>query len=349
MPANEIQIADELQKQFDQNVFVMMRYRANSHFQTIEQALKGSLAKYGLVARLAKDSALSDDLWENVQLYMKFSRLGVAVFEEIDEREFNPNISLELGYMYALGRRCLLLKDKRMPRLPTDTCGKIYRDFDTYDLADSIGKQISEWCEKDLGLTPVATSATSESPTAHLIYDSSSEDKSFREWGVYSSVRTFSENVKLIHMDSTDGSIATQVVRVRAMSTEGAGLNKAVFTLWGKVRFDYQAIHSSASIINLYFCVIPMKGTPDSLIEVGADYRADPANAFSPYRVRYYIPHDEIGVRLWHQAEIAFDFRHTPTATYCIFAARVNEGCPKPAAGEFLYRNVQIFSYEGPE
>jgi hypothetical protein len=347
MILNETKLVHELQNKFDRNVFIMMRYRPSVHFKNIEDALKQSLAKYGLITRLAKDGAFSDDLWENVQLYMKFSRFGIAIFEEIDEREFNPNISLELGYMYALGRRCLLLKDKRMPRLPTDTCGKIYKDFDTYDLPSSIERQISDWCEQDLGLSVIGAESQTQIETGKLVYDSKSEDRSFRTWGIYSSIRMFSENVKLAEENnSTDVSSGIQAIQISAGATEGAGINKAISTLLGKAKFDYKAIKSGASILNLYFCMIPMQETPDQLIEVGAERRSDPANAYSPYRQRYYIPHNHIGDGQWHQAEIAFDFRNTPTASYSIFAARVNEGCPKPGPGTFLVTNVQIISYE---
>jgi hypothetical protein len=345
MILNEAMLADELQRKFNRNVFVMMRYRSDSQFANIENALKISLAKYGLIARLAKDCAFSDDLWENIQLYMKFSRLGIVVFEEINERDFNPNISLELGYMYALGRRCLLLKDKRMPRLPTDTCGKIYRDFDTYDLTNSIEIQISEWCERDLGLSRISIVNHGGPEIERLVYDSNSEDKSFRAWGAFSSLGTFSDNIKLIDNQSTNMPGESQAVQIKAGATESAGLNKGVFTIWGKVKFDYQAIQSSASVLNLYFCVIPMQMDPSLLIEVGADRRGDPGNAYSPYRQRYYVPHDEIGDGEWHQGEIVFDFRNTPTTTYSIFAARVNEGCPKPGPGTMLFSNVQIISY----
>jgi len=101
---------EELQSTADRNVFVMMRYVDSPQFAGIEQSLRGALLEFGLIARLAKDRAISDDLWENIRIYMAYARYGVAVFEEIDRRDFNPNISLELGYMYALGRRCLLLR-----------------------------------------------------------------------------------------------------------------------------------------------------------------------------------------------------------------------------------------------
>jgi hypothetical protein len=349
MILNETKLTSELQNKFDRNVFIMMRYRLGTHFINIEEAIKKSLAKYGLISRLAKDCAFSDDLWENIQLYMKGSKLGIAVFEEIDEREFNPNISLELGYMYALGRRCLLLKDKRMPRLPTDTCGKIYRDFDVYDLPASVDVQVSDWCERDLGLTPSTSGDTTKTETGVLIFDSTSEDQSFRTWGIHSSIGMFAECVKLVTEEGLSGSLGEiQAIEITARATEGAGINKDVQTLVGKVKFDYKAIHSGADILNLYFCMIPMQkeGHDRHLIEVGTDRCADPINAYSPYRQRYYVPHNHIGDGQWHKAEIAFDFRNTPTAAYSIFGARVNEGCPKPGAGKLLVTNVQMISYE---
>lgn len=145
-----------LEASFDTNVFVMMRYREDSKFYEIEASIRSMLTTFGLQTRLAKDAALHDDLWENIMLYMKNSKYGLVVFEELEEREFNPNISIELGYMLALDRRCLVLKDRRMRSLPTDICGKIYRAFDPYHIRDSLEDQILRWCRDDLGLNPVS-------------------------------------------------------------------------------------------------------------------------------------------------------------------------------------------------
>lgn len=138
------------QASYDCNVFVMMRYRRNPHFGNIEHTIRSALAAHELIAHLAKDRAYSDVLWENLRVYMDGCRYGLAVFEEIDEREFNPNISLELGYMMAQHKRCLLLKERRMPRLPTDVCGFLYRDFDFFSIAESITEQINDWVCNDL-------------------------------------------------------------------------------------------------------------------------------------------------------------------------------------------------------
>lgn len=135
----------------DKNVFLMMRFRPGQQYDEIVQVLRESLKTYGLNVIRADDKDYTGDLWENVCLYMLGSRLGIAVFEEIDQRDFNPNIALELGFMMAQNKRCLILKDQRMPRMPTDIVGKLYREFDTYKIAESINKSVDLWA-RDIAL-----------------------------------------------------------------------------------------------------------------------------------------------------------------------------------------------------
>lgn len=136
----------------DKNVFLIMRFRAGEQYEEIVRVLRESFREYGLNVIRADDKDYTGDLWENVCLYMLGSRLAIAVFEEIDQREFNPNIALELGFMMAQNKRCLILKDQRMPRMPTDIVGKLYREFDTYNIADSIQKCVDQWA-RDIGLS----------------------------------------------------------------------------------------------------------------------------------------------------------------------------------------------------
>jgi len=133
------------------NVFLMMRFRAGDQYEEIVQALREALKAFGLNVIRADDKDYTGDLWENVCLHMLGSKFGIAVFEEIDQREFNPNIALELGFMMAQNKRCLILKDQRMPKMPTDIVGKLYREFDSYKIAESISKCIELW-SRDIGL-----------------------------------------------------------------------------------------------------------------------------------------------------------------------------------------------------
>ena len=335
----------ELQQTSNSNVFIMMRYRRlNPHFIEIEECIRKTLKLYGLIGRLAKDSAIVDDIWGNIVLYMEQCRFGIVVYEDIDEREFNPNISLELGYMYATGKRCLLLKEERMPRLPTDICGKIYKDFDALNLSSSIEKQIHEWCKNDLGLKIIDESLQLTTKHTEIIYDNQSEDPDFRTWGVFATDGLFMKHIVLKRENDTDSDIKIYpFIELSADSTESVGINKYFDILKGKVRFEYKAIQSTAENPNLLFCMIPMQGKPYELLEVGAKVTDEPANAFSPYRERYFVPEWHIGDNLWHQTTIDFDFKNTPKASYSIFAPRINEGCPRPGGGKLQVKNIEIF------
>ena len=128
------------------NVFVMMRYRTQAQYAQIENAIRTSLGAAGLNVHLAKDRCyIPTDLWGNLCVYIIGCDFGVAVFEEIDTRDFNPNISIETGFMLALAKPVLLLKDQRMPHMPTDVVGHLYKDFDTYNIGATIPAQLQAW------------------------------------------------------------------------------------------------------------------------------------------------------------------------------------------------------------
>ena len=129
----------------------MMRFRDTDTFHGIEEKIKIALTENGLNGYLARDKQYMPSLWDNILVYMIACKYGVAVFEIIKEQDFNPNISLELGVMYAWGRNCLLLKDNNLPRLPTDICGSLYKDFDPDRLA-SITDAVRSWVKDNVEL-----------------------------------------------------------------------------------------------------------------------------------------------------------------------------------------------------
>jgi len=63
-----------------------------------------------------------------------------------------------------------------------------------------------------------------------------------------------------------------------------------------------------------------------------------------PYRVRHFIPHHHIADGAWHAVRVEFDFRETPTTSYAIYAARINEGCPRPAGAVLMIRNARVLT-----
>jgi len=53
--------------------------------------------------------------------------------------------------MLAHGKRCLILKDKGIRKMPTDIVGKLYEEFDTYEIESSIKRCVEAWVH-DIGL-----------------------------------------------------------------------------------------------------------------------------------------------------------------------------------------------------
>ncbi|HLM64734.1 MAG TPA: hypothetical protein VK306_10590 [Acidimicrobiales bacterium] len=110
-----------------------------------------ALAGHGLRFMLASQRALVDDLWGNVAAHMWASNYGIAFFEDRRGRGMNYNLVTEVGAMLMAGRRCLLLKDSSIERMPTDLVGFIYKSIDLDDRT-TITHAVHEWARADLAL-----------------------------------------------------------------------------------------------------------------------------------------------------------------------------------------------------
>lgn len=129
----------------ERNIFLIMRFKGEKPFPEIIDAVRSICVRRGLKVLRADDKAYTDDLWDNVMTYMYGSVAAIAVFDQINSREFNPNVALEVGFMFAQCKRVLLLKDVGIPVMPSDIIGKIYRSFNTYELQETITPQVEKW------------------------------------------------------------------------------------------------------------------------------------------------------------------------------------------------------------
>lgn len=139
---------------YEKSVFLMMRFRSEPYFVKIQDSIVTNLEHHGLkcIRADAKTYPSDGDLWNNVCVHMLGCKYGVSVYEDIDEREFGANISLEYGFMRAFDKKVLLLRERRLPTMPADIIGKLYRTFDQHDIEPSIAKVIDEWITRDLHL-----------------------------------------------------------------------------------------------------------------------------------------------------------------------------------------------------
>lgn len=136
----------------DSNVLVMMRFLKSTQLDEAHAAIKDTFAARGFHAVRADDRDYTGELWSNIEVYLTGCRYGIAVFEDIESRDFNPNVSLELGYMLGRRKRCLILKEKRLPDLPADVMHRLYKPFDMFDVAGSVSREVARWIDVDLGL-----------------------------------------------------------------------------------------------------------------------------------------------------------------------------------------------------
>ena len=110
-----------------------------------------ALGSHGLRLLLASQRALVDDLWGNVAAHMWASNHGIAIFEDRRGRGMNYNLVIEVGAMLMTGRRCLLLKDSSITKMPTDLVGFIYKSVELDDPA-TVARAVHEWAREDIRL-----------------------------------------------------------------------------------------------------------------------------------------------------------------------------------------------------
>ena len=138
------------------NVFLMMSFGNRALNKKIVDSLRKALRRYALNLLRADQQLYDDSLWENVRCYMDGSERGVAVFEQLITKDYNPNVSLELGYMLGQGKQVLLLKERSLPRLPSDVVGHLYSEFDARDISTTIPWAAQAWL-RDIGIAKSAS------------------------------------------------------------------------------------------------------------------------------------------------------------------------------------------------
>lgn len=124
---------------FESSVFVMMKFpdSARMTIGVIEMldkifiVIRDELDRYGLRARRADDKtfATSRQLWDNLCVYMLGCKYGIAVLEDRSGEELNPNVALEYGFMRALGRDAILVKERSFKHIRADLVGTIPKEF----------------------------------------------------------------------------------------------------------------------------------------------------------------------------------------------------------------------------
>ena len=122
----------------------------DARFREIRELIVSVCEKNGFEAKLASDHQFDRDLWRNVEVYMNGVVDAIAVFVGDDQLNspgahvINANVLIEVGYMRAIGKEPMILKEERVS-MPTDFKGLLYSDFKLDDDKKILGPRIEEW------------------------------------------------------------------------------------------------------------------------------------------------------------------------------------------------------------
>jgi hypothetical protein len=134
--------------------FIMMQFGRTSAHEAVVGAIRSAMLSVGGVALRADDKEYHEDLFQNIRTYMHGCDFGIAVFERISSDDFNPNVSLEVGYMIGMGKPVCLLKDQSLRTLPADLVGRLYRPFDSLHPLETAPQELLRWLS-DRGIATV--------------------------------------------------------------------------------------------------------------------------------------------------------------------------------------------------
>ena len=122
--------------------FLIMRFTAAKPYASILAAIDQAARSYGLSYPRADSHDFHSDLLSNVRTYLHGCSFGVACVTEVEEP--NANVGLEVGYLMALNKPVLILKDQRS-NWPGQSAG--LPSFDPHDPEGTIPGQLSKWFE----------------------------------------------------------------------------------------------------------------------------------------------------------------------------------------------------------
>jgi hypothetical protein len=139
---------EDFEKDHPENIktaFIMMKIEESDENKEILNTICEILKSHKICCLRADLKQYHNQLYYNVLTYIYGCDFGIAIFQQNEEIEFNPNVALEVGCMIALQKEVCILKEKGLASLPTDIIGSHYRSFDRFDIKNSISKNITQW------------------------------------------------------------------------------------------------------------------------------------------------------------------------------------------------------------
>lgn len=137
---------------FEKSVFIMTKFpdgkdpHADGELSRVIDATREAIRNCSFVPRVAdRKNRFHPGLWDNVELHLLGCKRGVAILEDRYRRELNPNVAMEWGWMRALGRDVLYLRESSFSQDRADISGLITDPFVWEQPEGGICQAISTW------------------------------------------------------------------------------------------------------------------------------------------------------------------------------------------------------------
>lgn len=151
--------------------FIIMQFGQTETHKRIIDSIKKTLSDCGITAIRADEKQYHNNLYENVLTYLHGCGFAIVLFERLESDDFNPNVSLEVGYLLAMDKPVCLLKDMTLKLLHTDIVGFLYKAFDPQSPEGTIPPVLTKWM-LDKGIIEEAEEKAIEAETKQeaLVY-----------------------------------------------------------------------------------------------------------------------------------------------------------------------------------
>jgi hypothetical protein len=135
---------------YESSVFVMTKFPEgdtlkDEQLRAVIAEVCSALKDRGLVPRVANGALYHEWLWDEVEVYLLGCAKGVAIVEDRYRPELNPNVAMEWGWMRAMGKRVLFLKEAGFAHGRADVLGLVSATFDWDSPREGIRKAIESF------------------------------------------------------------------------------------------------------------------------------------------------------------------------------------------------------------
>lgn len=130
---------------YRKNCFLIMPFRETDFHSIVHAELKDLFSELGFHLHRADDKEYTNDVFTNIETYIHGCKFGIALHERVISDDHNPNVSLEIGYMLGQKKEVCLLKEKTVQRLPSDLQGRLYVEFDGFNIKGTLRERVRKW------------------------------------------------------------------------------------------------------------------------------------------------------------------------------------------------------------